>query len=357
MSGFALDVTVTRSVPGGRNFSLHVSFETPDGVTVVSGPSGAGKSTLLHSILGDLRPRRGRIVAAGRTLFDSHDGIDEAVHDRGVGMVFQQGALFPHMTVFGNVLFAARGNERHADARRLLDQVGAGDWHDRHPRQLSGGQQQRVALARALAARPRALLLDEPFSAIDRAARSQLAELLIELQREARVPFLHVTHDLAEALQLGNYLVLLDAGRVVRRGEPSEVLAAPPADHGAAHENLFLAAVLRHHPEKGYSEVEAGGVTMFSGLLERAVGSRAVFALSSRDPVIATAPPGRTSARNVLAGRIRSLAPDGRGVVVVVETPHPLSVRVTPSAVDELVLEVGKRVYLLIKASALRCLT
>jgi molybdate transport system ATP-binding protein len=96
---------------------------------------------------------------------------------------------------------------------------------------------------------------------------------------------------------------------------------------------------------------------MFSGLLDRSVGSHAVFALSSRDPVIATAPPGRTSARNVLEGRIRSIEPDGRGVDIVVDTPLPLSVRVTPSAVDELDLTAGKRVYLLVKASAVRCLT
>ena len=245
--------------------------------------------------------------------------------------------------------------DRQADARRLLDQVGAGSWHDRLPGRLSGGQQQRVAFARALAARPRALLLDEPFSAIDRKARSRLAELLLELQAETKVPFLHVTHDLAEALQLANRLILLDAGRVIAEGEAGDVLGAPGT--GPGHENLFLADVVGHHREAGYSEIAVAGVSLFCGLLERPPGSRAVFSLRSQDPLISVAPPGPTSARNVLAGTIRSVEDDGSGVLVVVETPHALSVRVTRSAVGELGLAAGKSVYLLIKASALRCLT
>jgi molybdate transport system ATP-binding protein len=356
MNGFELDFSVTRRVRGAADFSLGVALRTPDGITVVSGPSGAGKSTLLLTILGDLRPDRGRIAAAGSVLFDSENRIDESVRRRRVGMVFQQGALFPHMTVLHNVLFAAQGEGRQVSARRLLDQVGASSWHDRLPGQLSGGQQQRVALARALAARPRALLLDEPFSALDREARTQLAELLLELQTETGVPFLHVTHDLAEALQLANHLVLLDAGSVVAEGKPGDVLAGPGAGE-AAHENLFLANVVRHHREAGYSEIALDGVALFCGLLERAVGSRAVFSLRSRDPLISVAPPGPTSARNVVEGTIRSIEPDGPGVLVVVDIPHPLSVSVTPSAVGELGLVAGKRVYLLIKASALRCLT
>jgi molybdate transport system ATP-binding protein len=353
MSGFEIDFSLERRVSGVPDFKLELALETRGGIAVVSGPSGAGKSTLLLAILGNLRPDRGRIAVAGRTMFDSVDGINESVRDRRIGMVFQQGALFPHMTVLENVLFGARGDDRQVLARRLLDQVGAGSWRERRPDRLSGGQQQRVAVARALAARPRALLLDEPFSAIDRAARTQLAELLLELQSETGVPFLHVTHDLAEALQLANQLILIDAGRVVAVGPAEDVLAKGTS----TRENLFLAGVVRHHREAGYSEIAVDGVTLFCGLLDRNAGGRAVFSLRSADPLLAVAPPGPTSARNVIEGTVRSVEPDGSGVLVVVETPHPLSVSVTPSAVGELGLEVGKRVYLLIKASALRCLT
>jgi len=356
MNGFELDFSLTRSVPGAVDFTLEVGLETCDGIAVVSGPSGAGKSTLLLSILGELRPDRGRIGVAGRTLFDSAAAVNASVRNRRVGMVFQQGALFPHMTVLQNVLFAAQGADRQARARRLLDQVGAGSWHDRLPGGLSGGQQQRVAFARALAAQPRALLLDEPFSAIDRGARTQLAELLLELQAETGVPFLHVTHDLAEALQLADQLILLDAGRVVAEGLAGDVLAGPGAG-AATRENLFLADVVRHHREAGYTEITVDGVSLYCGLLERTPGSRAVFSLRALDPLLAVVRPGPTSARNVLEGTIRSVEPDGAGVLVVVETPHPLSVSVTPSAVGELGLAAGRQVYLLIKASALRCLT
>jgi len=356
MNGFELDFTSTRRLPGSEDFKLEVRLELPDGITVVSGPSGAGKSSLLLSILGDLRPDRGRIVAAGRRVFDSDRTIDVPVRERRIGMVFQQGALFPHLTVLQNVLFAAGGDASRTHARRLLDQVGAGSWGDRFPARLSGGQQQRVALARALAARPRALLLDEPFSAIDHDARVRLAQLLLELQAESGVPFLHVTHDLAEALHLANHLILLDAGRVVATGAAGDLLAGPGAD-AATRENLFLAVVSGHHPDGGYSEIVIGGTTLFCERLDRPRGSRSVFSLRSRDPLIAVAPPGPTSARNVVRGTVSRVESDGPGVLVVVETPHPLSVSVTPAAVAELGLVVGKEVYLLIKASALRCLT
>ncbi len=274
-------------------------------------------------------------------------------------MVFQAFNLYPHMTAMGNVTLALRlamkmsKSEAKERARHALDEVGLNDKIHSYPDQLSGGQQQRVVLARALAAQPRALLLDEPFSAIDREARTQLAELLLELQAETGVPFLHVTHDLAEALQLANQLFLLDAGRVVAKGPAGDVLAAGTP----TRENLFLAGVVRHHREAGYSEIVVDGLSLFCGLLDRNTGDKAVFSLRSTDPLLAVTPPGPTSARNVVEGTIRSVEPDGSGVLVVVETPHPLSVSVTPSAVGELGLEVGKRVYLLIKASALRCLT
>jgi len=343
MNGFEVNV----AVPG----RVEAEFVAPAGITVVSGPSGAGKSSLLLSIVGALRPARGRIVAAGKTVFDSSAAVDEPVRSRGVGMVFQHGALFPHMTVLENVAFAAPSGEA---ARRLLEAVGAGEWHGRRPAQLSGGERQRVALARALAAKPRALLLDEPFSALDREARSRLAGLLSGLQRETGVPFLHVTHDLAEALHLGDHLVQVDAGRVVRQGAPAELLAGA-GRQGA--ENLFRARVLRHHPDAGYTEVELDGTTLYSGLLDRPEGSGVVLSLHGWEPVIAVAPPGPTSARNVLEGTVATIDRDGPGLSVVVETPHPIAVTVTPAAAAELELNPGKRVFLLIKANALRCLT
>jgi molybdate transport system ATP-binding protein len=356
MSGFELNFTSTRRLPGSEDFKLEVRLETRNGISVISGPSGAGKSTLLLSILGDLQPDHGRIVVGGRTVFDSAAGIDESVRNRRIGMVFQQGALFPHLTVLQNVLFAARGDSNQAQARRLLDQVGAACWHDRLPHRLSGGQQQRVALARALAAKPRALLLDEPFSAIDREARAKLAELLLELQAASGVPFLHVTHDLAEALHLATQLILLDAGRVVATGPAGDLLAGPGAA-ASTRENLFLAVVTGHHPDAGYSEIDLDGTTLFCQRIDRPVGSRSVFSLRSRDPLIAVTPPGPTSARNVIEGTVSRIESDGPTVLVVVKTPHPLSVSVTPAAVAELGLAEGRKVYLLIKASGLRCLT
>jgi molybdate transport system ATP-binding protein len=343
VNGFEIDVRVA-----GR---VEASFVAPAGITVVSGRSGAGKSSLLLAILGALRPDTGRIVAAGKTVFDSANAVDAPVRTRGIGMVFQHGALFPHMTVLENVAFATSGTD---EARRLLDEVGAGNGHDRRPDQLSGGERQRVSLARALAARPRALLLDEPFSALDRDARSRLAGLLCRLQRDTGVPFLHVTHDLAEALHLGDHLIQLDGGRVLRQGSPAEILAGEGRE---GTENLFRADLVRHDAEAGYSEIDLDGTRLFCGLLERPVGSRVVFSLHGWEPLIAVAQPGPTSARNVVEGTVATIDRMGPGLSVVVETPHPIAVTVTHAAAAELELTPGKRVFLLIKANALRCLT
>jgi molybdate transport system ATP-binding protein len=181
--GFDVDAAVERTGANRSLFRLEARFEAPAGITAVCGPSGAGKSTLLMTVLGALRPQRGRIRVGERTLFDSSAGVDLPVHRRRVGVVFQDALLFPHLTVGANVSYGAPDRRRGAEsAAALLERVGAADLAERAPSELSGGQRQRVALARALAAEPDGLLLDEPFSALDVTARNALGRLLCTLQ-------------------------------------------------------------------------------------------------------------------------------------------------------------------------------
>ena len=212
MSVLAVDVRASRVSQAGDPFRLRVAFEGQAGITVVCGSSGAGKSSLLLAILGALRGTTGRITLGDRTLLDSARDRKLPVRERRLGMVFQNAPLFPHLDVLRNVAFGIRGGESLRQARRLLERVGARDLERRRTDELSGGQTQRVALARALGPAPEALLLDEPFSALDVAARHELGQLLIELQVESEIPFVHVTHDPGEALRLGSHLVLLDGG-------------------------------------------------------------------------------------------------------------------------------------------------
>lgn len=356
MSGFTVDLEVERR----NGFRLDVSFETPDGISVVFGPSGSGKSTLLLAILGAIDPTRGRVAVAGRELFRSEQSLDLPTRMRRVGMVFQDALLFPHLTALHNVSFSLRGADRAKRARDLLERVGAAELVDRRPAELSGGERQRVALARSLAAEPKALLLDEPFSALDAAARHSLGRLLLDLQSETRIPFMHVTHDLVEAVRLGDHLVLLENGRVVQSGNPTDVIARPAsaaAARAVGTENLFSGTVLRHRPDLGCSEIDLGGTTVQTALLDAEIDSSVELGLRAEDVLLSLEPIRRTSARNVIPGTVASLTPHGTSVELRITTPVSVRVIVTPASVDELALQPGKPVHLLIKAAAFTLLS
>jgi len=355
-----LDIVVERLPERGPAFRLEVAFRADCGITVVCGPSGAGKSSLLLALLGAIRPISGRIALGESVLFDSASDVDLAIRRRRVGMVFQDAPLFPHLRVSGNVAFGAVGDERRDRARTLLEQVGATRLAERRPSELSGGQRQRVALARALAAEPAALLLDEPFSSIDAAGRESLGALLVSLQSAARIPFIHVTHDLPEALRLGTRLILLDDGSIAQSGTPADVIARPSSMRAAravGTENLLSGVVRSQRADLGCTEVEIDGVSVQTGLFDCAPGTAVTLGVRAEEILLALQPIRGTSARNVLPGRIESFADRDHGVEVLVVTPAPFRVMVTPVSVRELGLETGQTVYLLIKATAFQRLT
>jgi molybdate transport system ATP-binding protein len=218
------------------DFSLDVAFEAPGGITTLFGPSGAGKTLTLRCIAGLSRPVAGRISAGEHLLFDTSLGVDLPTRDRRIGYVFQQYALFPHLDLASNIAYGLSGPREARDARveELLSLIGMPGYGRRRPSDLSGGEQQRVALARALAPRPDLVLLDEPFSALDRRVRRRLRAELRALQAETGVPMVLVTHDHAEMRALSDHLVLYDAGRVLRSGPLDEVLADPGGPEAAA---------------------------------------------------------------------------------------------------------------------------
>lgn len=198
------------------NFQVEVEFAAPSGITALLGPSGAGKTTVLRAIAGVLKPDAGRIVLGERVFFDSERGINLRIQDRRVGLVFQNSALFPHMTAEQNVAYGLARRER--TARDWLALFGIEEVAGRLPRQLSSGEGQRVALARALASQPDLLLLDEPVSALDAATRAQMVEAIASAHERTGIPFLYVTHQLEEARKLGGYGIFLEHGRVARQG-------------------------------------------------------------------------------------------------------------------------------------------
>lgn len=203
------------------------------------GPSGSGKTTILRSIAGLYHPGKGSITCRGQVWFDAADAVKVPPHQRPVGFVFQSYALFPHMTVLRNVTTAlghTSRDERNEKARMLLSLVHLRGFEDRYPASLSGGEQQRVAVARALARDPAVLLMDEPFSAVDRRTRRKLREELAELRKVMRSPIVMVTHDLDEAIALSDRMCVIDGGETLQTGTPRELVNAPA--------NLRVAAAL-----------------------------------------------------------------------------------------------------------------
>ena len=219
-----------------KDFSLRAAFEAGDETLALLGASGCGKSMTLRCIAGVERPDRGRIVLDGETLFDSEKHIDLSPQDRQVGMMFQHYALFPQMTVLKNVLCGARrgmkGREREEAARAALDAFGISDLADRLPSQLSGGQQQRVALARMMVGKPRILMLDEPFSALDSHLRFRMEQEVRGVIRRFGKTVLLVSHDRDEVYRIADKVALMKVGKIERIGTRKEVFSDPGSRTG-----------------------------------------------------------------------------------------------------------------------------
>ncbi|MGE0558788.1 MAG: ABC transporter ATP-binding protein [Burkholderiales bacterium] len=234
----------------------------PGEVLALVGPSGSGKTTILRAVAGLLRVRRGTIDCGGECWFDDARRIFVPARKRRVGYVFQNYALFPHLSALHNVMEAMLdlpASARENRARDVLARVRLTGLEHRVPAVLSGGQQQRVAVARALARQPRVLLLDEPFSAVDRATRQRLYRELAELRRELAMPVILVTHDLDEALMLADRLCVLHQGRTLQSGVPHEVMMRPDTVEVAqlvGLRNVFRAGVIAHDAGRGVTVIE-----------------------------------------------------------------------------------------------------
>ncbi len=319
-------------------FSLAAAFEAPaQGITVVFGPSGAGKSMLLSAIAGLHRLARGRLIWNGRVLEDPDQRLRAEPHHRGIGVVFQDARLFPHLSVRRNLAYAER--RRPADRNApVLDEMASrldiSGLLDRPVRNLSGGEQSRVALARALLSAPELLLLDEPFAALDGRRRRAYLALLRELSVAQQLPMVVVTHQIEDAAELADHVVALHAGRVIAHGAAAAVM------------NASAFACLLDRRDLG-ARIDASSVS--GGDHGRGVWLRADSVL------LASEQPHGLSARNVWRGRIASIVrePDGAAVVSLAADVGHISSRITSEALTDLRLEEGKAAWAVVKTHAL----
>jgi len=329
-----------------------------DPVTVLFGPSGSGKTTVLRALAGLDRPDAGAISFDGEAWFDAARGVFVTPQARGVGLLFQEYAIFPHLSVSANVGFGLHRlgrAEREGRVAELAERLGIAELLHRRPAELSGGQRQRVALARALAPRPRLLLLDEPLSALDAPTREALRAELRHLLESSGVPAVVVTHDRTEALALGDRLAVLVEGRIRQVGPVHEVFSAP-ADVEVARvvgtENVFPAHLSRL-PD-GLALVRAGAAELVA-VDPGAVEGDAYACIRAEDVVLEPAEDAHlSSARNRLAGSVVSRRDEGPLVRVAVDCGIRLVALVTRASAERLELAPGRRVLAVVKAPNVR---
>lgn len=350
-------------------FSLDAAVEAPAGaITSVFGPSGSGKTTLLRAVSGLLR-LSGALRFGAETWQDDETRLFRRPHRRPVGFVFQQPALFPHLPVAGNLRYAERrappGRRRFAFPE-IVERLDLAALLDRPPADLSGGEKQRAALGRSLLSGPEALLLDEPFSALDRASRARILPFLRSLAREEGLCLLHVSHDPAEVVRLADRLVLLSGGRVVESGPAAALFGRLDDEEAAAGGEAgatLTARVVDLRASRGLVEVELAGQPVFLPSLPGAAppppGGTVRLRLPAREVALATRRPEAISVRNILAGRVLGLRREADAPLVEVTVgldggePARLRARITADAADDLGLEPGTPVFALLRSVSL----
>ncbi|MDP7031415.1 MAG: molybdenum ABC transporter ATP-binding protein [Gemmatimonadota bacterium] len=340
--------------------SLDVELSILDPVTALFGPSGAGKSTLLRVIAGLERPDAGRITMDGEVLFDSDEGVDLPPEKRGVGLVFQEGRLFPHLSVAGNLRYGYRllpPEHRRFEEARIVELLKLGSLLDRRPQNLSGGEARRVAIGRALLASPRMLLLDEPLAGLDEGHRARVLALLREVRAALDIPMVYVSHSVAELLELTTRVAVLDGGRVLGQGEFFDVLGTDAVFRLAESlglENLLEVTITGGGSAEGVTRADLGGRELILPPVDRPPGTRALVGLRPEDVILTREPVTTTSARNCIPGRVVSVTPVLGRLLVAVEAGGILRTEITPQSARELGVEEGAELYCLMKAYSFR---
>ncbi len=350
-----IDIDIKKRL-GDFRLDASISVEA-SGITALFGRSGCGKTTLINSIAGLTRPDEGHIRIGGVTLFDSARGIDLAPENRRLGYVFQEGRLFPHMTVEGNLRYGmprAGGRITFAAIVGLLELDAL---LDRRPATLSGGEKQRVALGRALLANPRLILMDEPLASLDAGHKDEILPFIEELTREFDLPVIYVSHAMGEIARLAQTLVLMSEGGVAAVG-PVESLTSRldlrPMTGRYEAGAVLNATVASEQPTDGLTHLDFEGGIFRVPRIDAPVGREIRVRIRARDVSIALSPPEDVSILNIFPGEIIEVGEDTTPQVdVLIDVGVPVWARISRFSFDRLGLETGKTVHVMIKAIAI----
>jgi molybdate transport system ATP-binding protein len=339
-------------------FALECAFATDAPIVALFGRSGSGKTTLVEAMAGLVRPRSGRIVIDGRVLFDGDRGIDLPPEARRIGYVFQEGLLFPHLSVRGNLDYGERltpPGERFVDRARIVALLGLESLLERRPATLSGGEKQRVAIGRALLASPRLLLMDEPLAALDASRKAEILQYIELLRDELHLPIVYVSHAIEEVTRLADHMVLVSDGRTVAHGSVTDLMGRADLkpftgrfEAGAVIESR----VARHDEAFGLTALAFAGGELVVPNVDALPGEPVRVRIRARDVALAIEPPRKASFQNVLPGVVHAVGGEF-GALVEVEVaigPTRIAARVTRKAAAELGLAPGVAVFALVKA-------
>jgi len=352
-----LSVAVTHRL---GSFTLDAAFESGGGLTALFGRSGAGKPSLINAIAGLYRPNAGRIAVDDAVLTDTASGIFVPAHRRRVGYVFQEGRLFPHLSVRQNLLYGrwfAPKVAGGADLDQIVELLGIGNLLARRPANLSGGEKQRVAIGRALLARPRLLVMDEPLASLDEGRRAEILPYIERLRDEMRAPIVYVSHSIAEVARLATTLVVLSEGKVAAIGPTAQIMGRIDLFPltGRAEAGAILATRVAGHDDKfGLTVLRAAAGELRVPHLDLPIGATLRVRIRARDVMIALESPTGLSALNVLPGIIAEIA-GGDGPIVQMRLDcagEALVARLTRRSVETLGLVPGKQVHAVIKSIA-----
>ncbi len=352
-----LDVDVKARV---GDFALDARFTAPGGLTALFGRSGAGKTTLVNLMAGLARPIAGRIRVGDVTLFDSERGIDLPPDRRRIGYVFQDGRLFPHMSVAGNLSYGMKrlpAAERRHDFGQVVELLELAPHLHRRPSGLSGGEKQRVAIGRALLASPRLLLMDEPLSALDAPRKNEIMPFIERLRDEMQVPIVFVSHSLDDVIRLADIMVVLSDGRVVASGEVEDIMSRLELrpltgryDAGA----VLATVVIGRDAEYDLTELSFGADRLWVPNIDLERGEPLRVRIRARDVSLSLSRPADTSVLNVFKGTIIAVEPgEGAYMDVLVNIGAPLIATITRKSVARMGLKPGRAVFAAVKASAI----
>ena len=354
-----LDIALDR---GSFKLQAALTLEQSTAGTVAGlfGPSGSGKSTLLGILAGTIKPDRGRIVVNGRCLLDTARGVDIPIHQRRVGLVFQDSKLFPHLTVKGNLQYGFK-LLAEADQRFGFDQIvnllELEPLLQHRPSQLSGGEKQRVALGRALLASPGLLLLDEPLASLDERLKQQILPFLRRVKEQLGVPMIYVSHNINEILDLTRQLAVIDHGTILAHGDFHDMITSDKLlslANSLGPDNALSVELTGKSEELGYCIASNGDNVLFLPYTEAPVGARFSVVIPASNIALSRKKISGISIQNQIPGTVSAIRIVNHRALVTVDAGSMLIAEITAKALHDLKIKIHDPVYCLIKTQAIR---